>query len=162
MGESLGTLTVWAFKNIKAVFDHYFFTVMRQISFFFISAEKTNKPSPPVAHLKRAPAWLITVQTAQIGSPPNWELCWHRKKKKKVTGLWRQPANKPIIKCFIREAITGNTRHLEPSKETNGGLWRDARTRKEGKEKKSERALTTDLCFRSDRPMCCFICCRPW
>lgn len=173
-GGSLGTLIVWAFKNIKAVFDHYFFTVMRQIScfFFFISGRKNKQTQLSCGAFKKS-----TCLIDHCANRPNWispklRILLTQKKKKerkkrKVTGLWRQPANKPIMKCFIREAITGNTdgirrtntRRLEPSKETNGGLWRGGR--KEGR-KRSERALTTDLCFRSDRPMCCFICCRPW
>lgn len=147
-GGSLGTLTVWAFKNIKAVFDHYFFTVMRQISFFLFflfQAEKIKKTQLSCGAFKKS-SCLID----HCANRPNWIspklriLLTQKKKEKKVTGLWCQPANKPIMKCFIREAITGNTdgihrtntRRLEPNKETNGGSWRDARTRKEGREKK--------------------------
>lgn len=55
----------------------------------------------------------------------------------KVTGLWCQPANKPIVNYLIWKAITGNTngfneqtRHLELTKKMTS-FWQDTHTKRE-------------------------------
>lgn len=106
-------------------------------------------------HIKST--WLID----HCAKRPNWIPTKGRilLMQSKVTGLWRQPANKPIVNYLIWKAITGNTngfneqtRHLDLGKQKMTSFWQDTHTQKV--KERERRRLTcassvTDPCAAS-------------
>lgn len=55
-------------------------------------------------HIKSVVDWSLC-KRAKLDLPQKGEFCWYRGLQARDT----QPANKPIVRCFFRMAITGNT-----------------------------------------------------
>lgn len=150
--------------HIEAVFYHSIeLCTCVQANSFILSRQPTQ--CSYVMHIKSLVDWSLC-EEAKLDPPlQKGEFCWCRVK---LQACDAQPANKPIVKYFFRMAITGNTNgfnyqtwHLV-KKEKWQFLTRCTHRQSERETRESEREQMTDLCFLSDRPMCCFICCKPW
>lgn len=129
---------VWAFTNIEEAFYH---STCVQANSFILSGQPTQLSY--VMHIKST--WLID----HCAKRPNWIPTKGRilLMQSKVTGLWRQPANKTIVNYLIWKAITGNTngfneqtRHLELGKETKNDkfLTRHTHTHRKWKRERED------------------------